>query len=167
MSVQSYALNLGLNAVPDDSLDPEVWAELNKVFAALKALADSMDSGVHPGLIGTPGSQIKAQIYSVMYRQPQVAIPAGTVCMFDKGVPRPCSATYPFADGIAEVDIAANTPGPFIMFGLVYYVPGGLVSGSRYYINTGGSGAITTDAGGRFVGQAFSAHSLFFDPQRF
>ena len=167
MSVQSYALNLGLNAVPDDSLDPEVWMELQKVFQALKALADSMDSGVHPGLIGTPGSQIKAQMYSVMYRQPQVAIPAGTVCMFDQGVPRPCNATYPFADGISEVDIAANTPGPFIMFGLVYYVPGGLTAGSRYYIATAGSGSLTTATGGRFVGQAFSASTLFFDPQRF
>lgn len=167
MSVQSYALNLGLNEVPDDSLDPEVWAELQKVFQAMKALADSMDSATHPGLAGTPGSQIKAQIYSVMYRQPEVPIPAGTVCMFDKGVPRPCSATYPFADGITEADIAANTPGPFIMFGLVYYIPGGLVAGSRYYINTAGSGAITTAPGGRFVGQAFSASTLFFDPQRY
>lgn len=167
MSVQSYALNLGLNDVPDDSLDPEVWAELQKVFQAMKALADSMDSGAHPGIAGTPGSQIKAQIYSVMYRQPQVAIPAGTVCMFDQGVPRPCSATYPLADGISEVDIAANTPGPFIMFGLVYYAPGGLTVGSRYYINTAVAGAITTSTGGRFVGQAFSDHTLFFDPQRY
>lgn len=167
MAARTITVFTTLNDVPDASLEPEVWSEMNKVFQAIKTATEAMDSGVHPGLVGTPGSAVKAQVYSVMYRTPQIAITAGTVCMFDNGVPRPCSATYPFADGISEVNILANTAGPFIMFGMVYYVPGGLVIGSRYYINTAVAGAITTATGGRYVGQAFSASSLFFDPQSF
>jgi len=167
MAVQSYALNLGLNEVPDDSLDPAVWAELNKVFLAAKALADSMDSGVHPGLAGTPGSQIKLQNYAVMWRQPSVAIPAGSTVMFDQGIPVLTSSAKPFADGFTENAVAAGTPAPFIMAGLVYYPAGGLVTGSRYYVDNAVAGAITTATGGKFVGQAFSPFSLFFDPQRF
>lgn len=167
MAVQNYALNLGLNEVPDDSLEPEVWAELNKLFLAQKALADSMDSGVHPGLAGTPGSQIKVQNYSVMWRQPAVAIPAGSVVMFDQGVPVLSYSSKPYADAYTENYVPAGTPAPFIMFGLVYYPPGGLSTGARYYVNNGSPGNITTSPGGVFVGQALSTHSLFFDPRRY
>lgn len=167
MPIISYALNIGLNDVPDDSLDPEVWAEMNKIFLAIKAISDSMDSGVNPGLLGTPGSQIKMQNYSVMWRQPTVFIPAGSTVMFDQGVPVLTSSTKPYADGFTENDIAAGTPAPFIMCGLVYYPPGGLTIGARYYVNNSVPGAITTATGGKFVGQAFSAYSLFFDPQRY
>lgn len=166
MSIRSYALNIGLNDIPDDSIEPAVWAEMQKVFLALKAISDSMDSGVHPGLAGTPGSQIKLQNFAVMWRTPNVAIPAGSVVMFDLGTPVLSSGAKPFADGFTENAVAAGTFAPFIMLGLVYYPDGGLATGSRYYINTAVPGTITTAGGGRLVGQAFSAHSLFFDPQR-
>ena len=163
--IQSYALNLGLNEVPDDSIDPEVWRELQNIFQALKNLADSMDSGSHPGIAGTPGSQVKIQNYAVMYRLAGEYIPAGSTVMFDQGVARLTNSTYPFADGFAEDAIAAGATGKFIMFGMVYYPPGGLSIGAGYYL-TSSSGVIST-SGIRFIGQAFSANTLFFDPQRF
>lgn len=166
--IQSYALNLGLNEVPDDSIDPEVWRELQNIFQALKNLADSMDSGSHPGIAGTPGSQVKLQNYSIMYRTPSSFIPAGSVVMFNQGVPVLAGSANPYPDAYTETDAPAGVPSPFILTGVVYYPNGGLIPGARYYVNNGAPGTIVASPGaGRFVGQAFSSHTLFFDPQRF
>jgi len=167
MAVQSYSLNLGLNDVPDDSIEPEVWRELNKVFLAVKAIADSMDSGVHPGLLGTPGEAVTIQNYSKVYRTPTVEIPAGRIVMFIADAVHLTSSTYNAPRGYAEKLIPANTIGEFTTLGMVYYPAGGLTPGARYWVDTTtGGGTITSTyaAGRQFVGQAFGTHALYFEP---
>lgn len=166
MAVQNYALNLGLNDVPDDSLDPEVWAELNKVFLAAKALASALDSGTNPGIANTPGSTVTIQNYSKVYRSAPFFIPAGSVVEFFAATTQLTSGSYPYPSGFAEADIPANTIGEIIILGMVYYAPGGLIPGTRYYVNNSAPGAITSAAGGRFVGQAFAPNVLYFEPVR-
>jgi hypothetical protein len=168
MTVQNYALNLGLNDVPDDSIDPEVWAEFQKVFQAIKNLADSMDSGANPAVAGSPGSQIRTQNYAVMWRVSSAFIPAGSVVQFAAGTAVAAGTADPYPDGFTESDVTAGVPAPFILFGAVWYPPGGLSIGSRYYVNNASPGNITTSSGaGRFIGQAIASNVIFFDPQRF
>lgn len=166
--IQNYALNLGLNEVPDDSLDPEVWAEFQKVFQAMKNLADSMDSGANPAVAASPGSQIRTQNYSIMWRTSSTFLPAGSVVMFDQGLAVLAGTSKPYPDAITESDVPAGTPMPFILFGAVWYPPGGLTPGTRYYVNNASPGTLSSSSGaGKFVGQALAADVLFFDPQRF
>ena len=168
MTVQNYALNLGLNEVPDDSLDPEVWEELQKVFQALKNLADSMDSGVNPGLIGTPGATVTIQNYSKVWKTPTVNITAGQVLQMIADQIHLVGTTYQYPILYAEKDVAAGTPGEFILQGAVYYPPGGLTIGSSYYVNTAvNTGSITTVATGRYVGIALGPSALYFNPKAY
>lgn len=169
----SYALNLGLNDAPNPDIDPEVWAELNKVFLALRSMADAMDSGVNPNLLGTPGEAVTLQNYSKVYTYARdTDIPAGKIVTIHAGSSPGatlCGSTYPIASAYAEKDVAHGDIGEFITFGMVWYPPSNLIPGSRYYVDTStaSNGNLTTTTTGKFVGQAFDAKSLFFYPRAF
>lgn len=164
MAKFSYALNLGLNDVPDDKIDPVVWEEMNKLFLACKLLADAFDSGVNPGLENTPGATVTLQNYSKIRRIASENMEAGSVVQLGQNSVYRTSSTYPIPGAFTENVQTAGVVGEFILCGMVYYAPGGLTNGVRYYVDTANPGRVTSATGGKFVGQAFGTHVLFFDP---
>lgn len=162
----SYALNLGLNDIPDEKLDPEVWNELNKVFMAAKLLAQGLETGANQKLAGTPGSRIKIQNYCRVLVTPSFDVSEGQVLEITNLGVRLAGNTYRYPGVYAEFDIPANTPGLFTFIGAVYYPAGGLIPGTNYHVDqTQNNGSITTNTTGKYVGTALSANSLFFNPK--
>lgn len=170
MSGMSYSLNLGLGDAPDSNLPPDVWEELNKLSLACKHIANALGLGStgssNPHLAGTPGVDVTIQNYAKVRRTVSIDIPAGSVVEFGDTATYLTSGSYPYPIAFSESHISAGGTGEFIMLGMVYYAPGGLVPGAKYYVNYSVAGGISSSGTGRYVGQAFAADILYFDPVR-
>ena len=173
MAGMSYSLNLSLGDAPDANLPPEVWQELNKLSLACKFIANSLQTISQGGsnaahLVGTPAEGVSIQDYAQVQIIPSFHVTPGMVLELAgyEGI-NPTSGTHPYPVAMSEGDIPAGTSGFVTLLGMVWYQPGGLTPGAKYYVDQATSGAITTNpAAGRFVGQAFAADVIFFDPIR-
>jgi hypothetical protein len=168
MAGLSYPINLGLGDVPDTNITPEVWQELNKLSLACKHIAGAM--GLSAGSSGSYdlgiGNTVTIQDYARVKRTVPYSMPAGSVVEFGNTDTQLVSSAYPYPTAFLQEAAATNTVAEFIMLGMVWYAPGGLVPGTKYYANNGVPGTISASVLGRYIGQAFTPNVLYFDPVR-
>ena len=161
----SYPINLGLGDAPDQSLDPAVWVELNKLQLAAKYIAANLGTA-YGGTNGLAGSSVTVQDYCRIKKIVNFNCPAGSVLEIGPLTCHLTSAAYPYPMAFAEVGGVSGSAVDLILYGMVYYAPGGLLPGMRYYLDLAVPGGISTTVNNKFIGQAFSPTNLFFDPVR-
>lgn len=181
-SKASTTLNLQLPNLPDEVKDPQVYAELVRVYNACKILAQGLD--VYTGVGGYPQSDWNSIGNSALIVQGQTKVyikatdtfSAGKlVCIRDiGGVANALLAIAVSTDlrpchGFATGPAAANGYVEVVLFGL-YPFAGGLVTGQKYYLSNGTYGSFTavnpsgTGNIRQAIGYALSPTSIWFNP---
>lgn len=167
--MSGYPINLGLGDAPDPELNSTVWQEINKLQLAAKFIAQSMGFvSLTNENITLPGFEgVTVQNYAKIKKQVSFYVPPGSVVELElSNTVHLTSSAHPYPVAFCEDGANAGETAELILLGLCYFAPNNLVAGAKYYLNLSVPGGITTNPGGRFIGQAFASDVLWFDPVR-
>jgi len=167
--MRELSFNLGLPSAATSSIqDPEVSAEMYKIYNAINNLALKLDEYTGgltvspPDRPYTPSSLANRSKYvNRGYILAPSALAAKTVVnVYAGGVRAALHSSQP-AHAIVLEDTAANDYAPIALQGVIDGFVG-LTVGAPYYLSSGTPGAITATAGTQKIGFALTSTALAF-----